>query len=228
VSQTITCPACRQTLQLRSDIQMARFTCPRCLALVDNPTLLTVLPVEPSPGAGVPATSGPRCAGCGAPVEPGSPYCVSCRALLAKRPLPASADRDVGFDLGLVGAGLIGLAVLGAAGVVLYLLTTRLDDYSVGTFVGLLAVWSVLMVLPLVGFGLGLASKRPTRAAIAFLGGLITLLLALGLPAILILAVFVAFVNACSPPSRRTPPPAPAPGSGQWLPNKGLSGGWPL
>src|SRR5262245_56781655 len=49
MSERVTCPSCQQTLVVPSGFHLAWLTCPRCLAMVPNPT---VGPEPPPPPAG--------------------------------------------------------------------------------------------------------------------------------------------------------------------------------
>lgn len=188
MSQNVSCPNCRRPLQVRDDLRMTWFSCPRCLALVENPALRTAVQLEPQGGR-------------------------QARRSLADEPVVLlPADSDVRFDLGILGGGLVLVALLTAVGSAVYLLGGGLKQADGWNFDAVLLVWLILMVLPLIGVGLALTSKSSSRRlVIGALGGATTILVAVGLPVILVLAVVIAIATTCcGPPARYQPPPTTA------------------
>jgi hypothetical protein len=120
----ITCPSCKKILRIPEGVKESSLTCPRCLAIVDNPNVAIRAGV-PGPPALPPETPTERgtCPSCGRTVEKSWSYCPSCDALLYRphRIRPETLlEKETRVDTAAVGAGLVLLSCLGGLGIIVY------------------------------------------------------------------------------------------------------------
>lgn len=154
-----------------------------------------------------------QCPSCGEGVAEGWRYCPYCRTVLiastAKPPLrpeilPPPAEEEIRGDVGRVGIGLIVLGLLGAIGGVLIAM-----HGGVRSLRGVVGIIMGSLLTILIGTVIGLTSPRSsTRATAGALGGagftgvlgcgLSAIVIALIMPLLMILSLFIALLSICA------------------------------
>jgi hypothetical protein len=217
MSYQLTCSSCHHVLRVAEGCSDPWITCPRCLARAVNPAAL-VKAGAPPPSPDQFTASGvaeePTCPGCGERIQRSWRFCPLCEeplrgALVRRRPL--SVDRQARSDLGMVGAGLVLLGLLGAMGIILFMCSggatgDKGREQAIGT---LGMVFSgVLFVLVIVGMVLAVQGRNPGSGITSSITGAFAILgLVLAFGVSWLVYVFAGCSTACGSQKRPNPPP---------------------
>lgn len=196
MTREIHCPKCRALLRIPQG-NLEAGSCPRCLAQIKlsgpDQAIAAAAPSRP-------ATSAGNCVACGKSLQPGWAYCASC-AHPVGAPLdmhPAPADADVRRDSKKTSLLLTLFAVIGGITLAIFgfAAVANLSERRVGTFLGIVVIAGILL---LIGMGI-VAMRKQNRAeepeigsyifgALAFTGGLVFSIAALGFAAFAVLFI---------------------------------------
>jgi hypothetical protein len=141
------------------------------------------------------------CPRCRRPVEASWRYCPHCTAPVQEKPpgapfriqLPGepTAERDVRFDTGWIGIGLIALGGLGFLGVFSAILNGSLSNMD--TWFSTLAGCALVVVIGMV-FGFT-SRQQSTRMAAGIAGSVMITFMVVGAPLVMFLALLIAIVT---------------------------------
>jgi hypothetical protein len=206
--EPLLCPSCQKPLRVPADFVLAWLTCPRCLAVVPNPTAITAEPARVRPtvteaAGSVPVEQQARvrlCPACGKTMQPDWLFCPYCEGEL-RSPGAGGVDAVVRRDSIWTRGGAVLLAVLGGLGFSRALLLASSADVGLGDPTALVAVLLIFFLLFAVSIPIALLrSRRDARALGVGRIFLTTLALAGGaivVGTLLILAALVFFLAVC-------------------------------